>query len=83
MVPAYFARMQVAERPIVKAWTEGVPMEPDVWKQVEHLSAVPGVERIAIMPDAHIGNGACVGSAILTRDIVVPADPPRPPAHAR
>jgi len=34
---------------------------------------VPGVERIAIMPDAHVGNGACVGSAILTRDIVIPA----------
>jgi tRNA-splicing ligase RtcB len=34
---------------------------------------VPGVERIAIMPDAHIGKGACVGSAILTRDIVIPA----------
>jgi tRNA-splicing ligase RtcB len=59
--------------PIVKAWDKGVPMEPDVWKQVDNLAAVPGVERIAIMPDAHIGNGACVGSAILTRDIVLPA----------
>jgi tRNA-splicing ligase RtcB (3'-phosphate/5'-hydroxy nucleic acid ligase) len=48
-------------------------MEPDVWKQVDNLAAVPGVERIAIMPDAHIGKGACVGSAILTRDIVIPA----------
>jgi tRNA-splicing ligase RtcB (3'-phosphate/5'-hydroxy nucleic acid ligase) len=48
-------------------------MEPDVWKQVHHLAAVPGVERIAIMPDAHIGKGACVGSAILTREIVIPA----------
>ena len=48
-------------------------MEPDVWKQVDNIAAVPGVERIAIMPDAHIGNGACVGSAILTRDIVLPA----------
>jgi RNA-splicing ligase RtcB len=57
----------------VKAWDHGVPMEPGVWKQVDNLAAVPGVERIAIMPDAHIGNGACVGSAILTRDIVIPA----------
>ena len=48
-------------------------MEPDVWKQVDNIAAVPGVERIAIMPDAHIGNGACVGSAILTRSIVIPA----------
>jgi tRNA-splicing ligase RtcB len=58
---------------IIRAWAEGVPMEPEVWKQVDNIAAVPGVERIAIMPDAHIGNGACVGSAILTRDIVVPA----------
>src|SRR5687767_2010385 len=48
-------------------------MEPDVWKQVDNIAAVPGVERVAVMPDAHIGNGACVGSAILTRDIVIPA----------
>src|SRR5437867_11845170 len=59
--------------PIVKAWDHGVPMEPDVWKQVDNLASVPGVERIAIMPDAHIGKGACVGSAILTREIVIPA----------
>ena len=59
--------------PEVHAWTHGVPIEPDVWKQVDHLAAVPGVEHIAIMPDAHIGKGACVGSAILTREIVIPA----------
>jgi tRNA-splicing ligase RtcB len=63
----------VAGGPEVHAWDQGVPMEPDVWKQVRHLAAVPGVERIAIMPDAHIGKGACVGSAILTRDIIIPA----------
>lgn len=62
-----------ANGPHVHAWDHGVPMEPDVWRQVEHVAAVPGVERIAIMPDAHIGKGACVGSAILTRDIVIPA----------
>jgi tRNA-splicing ligase RtcB len=48
-------------------------MESDVWQQVKHLASVPGVEHIAIMPDAHIGKGACVGSALLTRDIVIPA----------
>ena len=63
----------VPDGPEVHAWDDGVPMEPDVWTQVNHLACVPGVERIAIMPDAHIGKGACVGSAILTRDIVIPA----------
>ena len=63
----------IAGGPEVHAWDHGVPMEPDVWKQVRHLAAVPGVERVAIMPDAHIGKGACVGSAILTRAIIIPA----------
>ncbi len=60
-------------RALVKAWVEGVPVEEGVWKQVANLAAVPGVERIALMADCHIGNGACVGSAILTHDIVIPA----------
>jgi len=57
----------------VKVWDHGVPMEPEVYEQARKLSLVPGVERVAIMPDAHVGLGACVGSAILTRDVVVPA----------
>jgi tRNA-splicing ligase RtcB (3'-phosphate/5'-hydroxy nucleic acid ligase) len=73
-VSATHSVLRPVERgPEVHAWDHGVPMEPDVWKQVRHLAAVPGVERIAIMPDAHIGKGACVGSAILTRDIIIPA----------
>ena len=63
----------VEHGPVVHAWDHGVPMEPDVWMQVRHLASVPGVEHIALMPDAHIGKGACVGSAMLTRDIIIPA----------
>ncbi len=59
--------------PLVKMWDEGVPMEDAVVQQATNLARVPGVKRIAIMPDAHLGNGACVGSAILTEDIVIPA----------
>src|SRR5919204_372414 len=70
---AYSDHTRGSGGPVVKAWDRGVPMEPDVWKQVDNIAAVPGVERIAVMPDAHIGNGACVGSAILTRDLVIPA----------
>src|SRR5258708_893202 len=69
----YSVRQPVQNGPIVKAWDQGVPMENSVWDQVNNLAAVPGVERIAIMPDAHMGNGACVGCAILTHDIVIPA----------
>jgi tRNA-splicing ligase RtcB len=71
--PPHTVLRPVANGPVVHAWDHGVPMEPDVWKQVAHLASVPGVEHIAIMPDAHIGKGACVGSAILTRDIIIPA----------
>src|ERR1041385_5598048 len=71
--PGHSVSRPVAGGPVVHAWDRGVPMEADVWKQVDHLAKVPGVEHIAIMPDAHIGKGACVGSALLTRDIVIPA----------
>jgi tRNA-splicing ligase RtcB (3'-phosphate/5'-hydroxy nucleic acid ligase) len=63
----------VEHGPVVHAWDHGVPIEPEVWTQVKHLASVPGVKHIAIMPDAHIGKGACVGSALLTREIVIPA----------
>src|SRR5438128_3802625 len=63
----------VEDGPVVHAWVHGVPIEADVWKQVAHLASVPGVEWVAIMPDAHIGKGARVGSAILTRNVVIPA----------
>jgi tRNA-splicing ligase RtcB (3'-phosphate/5'-hydroxy nucleic acid ligase) len=71
--PTHSILRPVERGPEVHAWDHQVPMEPQVWEQVRHLAAVPGVERIAIMPDAHIGKGACVGSAILTREIVIPA----------
>lgn len=60
-------------RPPVKMWDSGVPMEESVIQQARNLALVPGVKRVAIMPDAHLGNGAAVGSAILTDDIVIPA----------
>src|SRR3954447_18857272 len=63
----------VEHGPVVHAWDHGVPMEAEVWAQIKHLASVPGVEHIAIMPDAHIGKGACVGCALLTRDIIIPA----------
>lgn len=65
--------MQVLENGRIKIWAHGVPMEESVLTQARNLAAVPGVSRVAIMPDAHFGNGACVGSAILTEDIVIPA----------
>ena len=72
-MPGHSVLKPVSSGPEVHAWNHGVPMEPEVWTQVKHLASVPGIERIAIMPDAHIGKGACVGSALLTRDIVLPS----------
>ena len=58
----------------VKMWTEQVPVEQAALEQIERLSQLPVIaSHIAIMPDVHMGKGACVGSVIPTRDAVIPA----------
>lgn len=41
--------------------------------QAERTSRLPIVERVALMPDAHLGMGATVGSVIATNGAVIPA----------
>jgi len=45
--------------PVVKAWDHRVPMQPDVWRQVDTLAAVPGVERIAVVKGQAARHGPC------------------------
>lgn len=40
--------------------------------QIQELNANENVYKVAIMPDVHAGNGACVGSVILTKVVVFP-----------
>ena len=52
---------------------EIVPIEAGAIEQVRLTSELPIVQNIALMPDAHVGIGATVGSVIGTTDAIIPA----------
>lgn len=52
----------------------GTDVEPETIRQAEKTARLPIVEdHVALMPDAHVGLGATVGSVIPTRGAVIPA----------
>ncbi len=58
----------------IKAWTQGVPFEPEAEAQLRRVAALPFVHQwIAVMPDVHAGIGATVGSVIACKRAVIPA----------
>jgi len=58
----------------VKMWTRGVPVEEAAMKQLYNVSMMPFIHKhVAVMPDCHWGNGACVGSVIPTTTAIIPA----------
>lgn len=60
-------------RPI-KAWTRGVPVEPDAIEQVRNITALPFIHKhVALMPDVHVGRGSTIGSVIPTKNAIIPA----------
>jgi tRNA-splicing ligase RtcB (3'-phosphate/5'-hydroxy nucleic acid ligase) len=58
--------------PKLVSWASDV--EPDTIRQAEKTARLPIVAgHVALMPDAHVGLGATVGSVIPTRGAVIPA----------
>src|SRR3954471_21443889 len=54
------------------SWASEV--EPDTIRQAEQTARLPIVHgHVALMPDAHVGIGATVGSVIPTKNAVIPA----------
>src|ERR687890_2903612 len=54
------------------SWASDI--DPETIRQAEKTSRLPIVEgHVALMPDAHVGIGATVGSVIPTRDAVIPS----------
>ncbi len=52
----------------------GTDVEPETIRQAEKTARLPIVEgHVALMPDAHVGLGATVGSVIPTQGAVIPA----------
>lgn len=49
-------------------------MEPEAEKQVRNITSLPFVyKHVAVMPDAHLGKGACVGSVVATEGAIIPS----------
>lgn len=59
----------------IKLWVDKLEdVEPDAIKQLEELARLPFVgPHIAVMPDVHVGKGACIGSVIPTKDAIIPS----------
>jgi len=59
---------------VVKAWTQGVPIESGAIDQLRNCAAMPFIYKwVAAMPDVHIGKGSTIGSVIPTKGAVMPA----------
>lgn len=56
-----------------KIWDESVPMEQDIFTQISNAASLPIVSGIRIMPDAHVGRGATVGTVLATKGAIIPA----------
>lgn len=48
-------------------------MEERAVAQVKETADLDFVEGVAVMPDAHLGKGSCVGSVIATKNAIIPA----------
>src|SRR5437773_7367934 len=58
--------------PKLVSW--GSDIDPETLRQAEKAARLPIVEgHVALMPDAHVGIGATVGSVIPTAGAVIPA----------
>lgn len=57
----------------INRFTEGVFLEDSAIDQINNVANMPFVETIAVMPDAHWGCGATVGSVISQYKAIIPA----------
>jgi tRNA-splicing ligase RtcB len=58
----------------IKAWVDGVELEPKAEQQLRNTAALPFVyKHLAVMPDCHWGMGATVGSVVATERAIIPA----------
>lgn len=48
-------------------------LDPQTKKQADAIFELPFVRKLALMPDAHFGNGSSVGTVILTQNAVIPS----------
>jgi tRNA-splicing ligase RtcB len=63
----------IADGVPIRAWTDTI--EPSAWRQLAQVARLPILHAagVAVMPDVHVGYGACVGSVIPTRGALIPS----------
>lgn len=57
----------------VKLWAHEHEIEPAALNQLRNIAKLPPVDRVAVMPDVHLGKGATVGSVIAMKNAVSPS----------
>lgn len=57
----------------VRLWLSIDEIEPQAQHQIHETAKLPWVHSVAIMPDAHMGIGATVGSVVATREAISPS----------
>lgn len=59
---------------VAKMWTRGVKLEDEAIAQIKNVLELPFIHKhVAVMPDAHWGIGATIGSVIPTKGAIIPS----------
>ena len=61
------------EHPKLKLTIPWASLEPSTQQQISNILALPELERLAIMPDAHTGYDLCIGGVALLRGVISPS----------
>jgi tRNA-splicing ligase RtcB len=66
---------QIGAKVPIKRWTLGVEIEQQAEMQLHNVANLPFIDPhgLAVMPDAHCGIGATIGSVIPTINAIIPA----------
>lgn len=56
-----------------KLWVPATEVESQALDQVRNVASLEPVVAVSIMPDVHLGKGACIGSVIGMKDAIAPA----------
>lgn len=69
-----YIQYQCSNGGYIKAWINGVTLEDKAKAQIDNLASLPFIHsHVAVMPDAHWGMGATVGSVFATESVIIPA----------
>lgn len=67
-------RVDKSDKHLLKIWDEHVEIGQNTMEQARNIASMPFIFRWAsLMPDAHLGKGATVGSVIPTHKAIIPA----------